>query len=150
MVAGERVRGAHTVLVATVAAAVLLVGCGGGADRLSGTGWTLATLDGRGALPQATAWIRFGDASRFSGSTGCNSLGGTWKSSGSDISFGEISTTLIGCPGSVGEQEAAFNAALGATRSYAIDRGTLLLKDGSGALRMTFEARADATPTATP
>jgi len=149
MVAGGRMRGAHMALVATVAAAVLLGGCGGGANRLTGTAWTLTMLDGRGALPQATAWIRFDDASHFSGSTGCNSLGGTWKSSGSDISFGEIRTTLIGCPGPVGEQEAAFNAALSATRSYAIDRGTLLLKDGSGALRMTFEARANATPTAT-
>ena len=143
-------RGAHMALVSTVAVAVLLGGCGGGPDRLTRTAWTLATLDGRGALPQATAWIRFDDASHFSGSTGCNSLGGTWKSSGSGISFGETSTTLIGCPGPGGEQEAAFNAALGATRAYAIDRGTLLLKDGSGALRMTFEARADATPIATP
>jgi heat shock protein HslJ len=146
MVAGGRMRGAQMALVATVAAAVLLGGCGGGADRLTGTGWTLATLDGRGALPQATARIRFDDASHFSGSTGCNSLRGTWKSSGSDISFSEISTTLIGCPGPIGNQEAAFNTAFGATRSYAIESGTLLLKDGSAALRMTFEARADATP----
>ena len=149
MVAGGRMRGARMALVATVAVAVLLGGCGAGASRLTGTAWTLTTLDGRGALPQVTIWIRFDDATQFSGSTGCNSLGGTWKSSGSDLSFGEIRTTLIGCPDPVGEQEAAFNTALDATRSYAVGEGTLLFKDGSGVPRMTFEARVDATPTAT-
>ena len=136
------------VLAAGVAAvAVLLAACGGGTDRLAGTAWALATLDGHAALADETAWIRFEKGGRFSGSPGCNSLGGTWKSSGSEISFSEISTTLIGCPDAIAEQEAAFNAALKATRSYSIDGETLTLRDSGGAPRMTFEPLVSATTT---
>jgi heat shock protein HslJ len=130
-----------------VAGALFLGACGSGANRLAGTSWVLATLDGRGALPQTTAWLRFDEDGRFGGSTGCNSLGGTWKSSGSDLSFGDVATTLIGCPSPVGEQEAAFNAALGEVRSYSIEGGTLTLRDSQGASRMTFEPLTDASPT---
>jgi heat shock protein HslJ len=131
-----------------IAAAVLLAACGGAASRLAGTSWQLATLDGHPALTDGTAWIRFDKGGRFSGSPGCNSLGGTWKSSGSNISFSEISTTLIGCPDAVAEQEAAFNAALEATTSYAIEGATLTLKDGRGVPRMTFDLLMPTPPSA--
>ena len=142
-------RAAHIALVTMVIGAALIGACGRGANRLAGTAWTLAAVDGQSVLPQATPWIRFDDPSHLSGSTGCNSLGGTWSASGADISFRDIRTTLIGCPNAVGEQETAFNAALTATRSYAIDGGRLQLKDGSGTVRLTFGPRVAPTPAAT-
>ncbi len=133
-----------------MAVAAAMGACGGDGNRLPGTTWTLATLDGGVVLPQAEAWIRFDDAGRFSGSTGCNSVSGTWSSSGSEISFSEISTTLIGCPGPVGEQERTFNAALDAARTYEVGAGALMLMDESGSVRAMFKERANATPAVTP
>jgi len=135
-----------TLALLAVVGALFLGACRGGSERLAGTSWTLATLDGHSALPQTTAWLRFDRGGRFGGSTGCNSLGGRWKSSGSELVFQDVSTTLIGCPGPVGEQEAAFNAALGETASYGIENGTLTLRDSKGASRMTFEPLTNASP----
>jgi heat shock protein HslJ len=128
----------------------LLAACGGGTNRLTGTAWTLTTVDGRDAIPQAAPWISFDDATRVTGSTGCNSFGGKWKASGSDLSFDEIAATLIGCPGDVGDQEAAFTAALRVVKSYVIENGALMLKDSAGATRLTFQPRTDTTPAPTP
>lgn len=134
-------------IAATVIAGLMLGACGDGGNRLKGTSWELATVDGQAALPQTNAWLQFDEGGVLSGSTGCNSLGGTWESSDSELSFRDVRTTLIGCPGPVGDQEAAFTAALAATSSYAIEGATLTLKDSGGASRMTFEPSTEASPT---
>jgi heat shock protein HslJ len=119
---------------------------GGGSSPLASTAWQLATLDGRPALTETTAWLRFEDDGRFGGSTGCNSLGGKWETDGSKLTLSEVMTTLIGCPGAVGEQEAAFNAALGAVTTYAIEGDGLTLS-ADGTPRLIFEPRRESSPT---
>ena len=128
----------------------MLAACGGGTNALKGTAWTLTTVDGRDAISQAAPWMSFDDSTRVTGSTGCNSFGGKWKASGSNLSFDEIAATLIGCPGPIGDQEAAFTAALDAVKSYAIENGALMLKDSSGTTRLAFQPRANTTPAPTP
>jgi heat shock protein HslJ len=146
----EPLRYAHLPIAAAVVAAVLLAACGGGANRLTGTAWTLTTVDGHDAIPQAAPWISFVDATRVTGSTGCNSFGGKWKASSSDLSFDEIAATLIGCPGPIGDQEAAFTTALNAVKSYVIENGALQLRDSAGATRLAFRPRTGATSAPAP
>ena len=107
-------------------------------------------MDGHDAIPQAAPWIRFDDATRVTGSTGCNSFGGKWKASGSGLSFDEIASTLIGCSGPIGDQEAAFTSALNAVKSYAIENGALQLRDSAGTTRLAFQPRTDTTSASTP
>jgi len=134
-------------LILAVGLASLAAECNdGSAGDLVGTSWQLDRLDGRPALTETAAWLRFEEGDRFGGSTGCNSIGGTWTSDGSKLTLSEIMTTLIACPGAVGEQEAAFNTALGEVVSYAIDGETLTLMDSEGAARMILQDRGETTP----
>lgn len=128
----------------------MLATCGGdgSADSLTRTAWTVTTIDNHAALREATPWLRFDDGARVTGSTGCNSFGGAWHASGSDITFDDLASTLIGCPAPIGDQEAAFTAALQETKSYTLEHDTLTLTDASGTPRLTFVPRTgeDDTP----
>lgn len=127
-----------------LAVAALGAACGGDDSPLTDTAWALTELDGEQALPEVSPILRFDSGDRLTGSTGCNTLGGTWKSSGDQLSITEIVTTLIGCPGPIGEQEQAFNAALSDIWTYAIAAEVLTLFDRDGMPRMTLR-RLDGT-----
>jgi heat shock protein HslJ len=141
-------------LIALAASIALLLAAAcngnGGGGKLTGTAWTLTTIDGNGALPDATPWLRFDDDTKVTGHTGCNSFGGKWKASGSDLTFDELVSTLIGCPGPVGDRESAFTTALRDTRSYTLEGGVLTLRTAGGDDRLAFRSRTDADATATP
>ncbi len=138
-------------LLAGIVGAFLLGACNDESNDdpggLAGTSWELTMLDGQDALPDVSAWLQFDEGSLLQGSTGCNSLSGSWESSGSNLLFHDIATTLIGCPGPVGEQEAAFTAALRETASYTSEGETLTLEDGKGDERMKFAPKTDLAPT---
>ncbi|HXF51618.1 MAG TPA: META domain-containing protein [Dehalococcoidia bacterium] len=129
-------------VVASLAAAVSAASaaCGGGGSALDDTTWNLVGLDGGPAAEEAAAWITFEGGGDFTGSTGCNSIGGRWKASGETLTFSDISTTLIACEGPLGVQDAMVVEALRETVAFAMGDGTLRLIDRDGAARLTFAA----------
>lgn len=70
--------------------------------------------------------ITFASDGRMSGTTDCNSFGGTYTANGMNVSFGNLTSTLMYCDGS---QESVFTGFLSTVKSYEIDAsGTLVLK----------------------
>ncbi len=78
---------------------------------------------------------------RLTGNAACNSYGTTYETSGSNITLGEIETTLMACEDEeVMARENEFLAALANVASYEIVRNTLTLFDADGNVVMTFVA----------
>ncbi|MGE5644055.1 MAG: META domain-containing protein, partial [Byssovorax cruenta] len=72
-----------------------------------------------------------------SGSGGCNSLGGSYETDGSQITFNEITSTLMACDDARMAQESAVTQVLADTAEYAIDGTTLTLTNGDTVLVFT-------------
>ena len=77
----------RTLMIAVMALAVLLVGCGSRpaeGPSLDGTEWVLVTLGGEAPLPDTAPSAEF-SADQISGSAGCNTyfatyeVGGAWS-----------------------------------------------------------------------
>jgi heat shock protein HslJ len=135
---------------ATVAAALLAVHLGGsgtpdrgrpaagGGGAIVGIDWTLRSLrhaDGTPVSPAVEAALRF-DGTTVQGSDGCNQLGGPARISPSQITFGPLSSTAIGCldpnfTGAIG----LIDAVLGGTVRWSVTGDELTLtREGVGTL----------------
>jgi heat shock protein HslJ len=75
----------------------------------------------------------------LSGSTGCNTFGGSYTQSGSSLTITLGPSTLIGCPPPLDAQEQAVLAALPKTASFTVDGGALTLLDSEGAHLLEYE-----------
>jgi heat shock protein HslJ len=93
-----------------------------------------------GVIAGADVSATFGDDGRVEGSGGCNRFGGPFALDGSRLSIGPLATTRMACsePEGVGEQEAAFLAALGRAATWSIREGCLEVRDAGGALQVEF------------
>lgn len=79
--------------------------------------------------------LTFKDGS-VSAKTDCNSIGGSYTTKGSELTFGPMMSTLMYCEGS---QESEFSSALGEVGSFKFtSRGQLILELKSGKGTMTF------------
>jgi heat shock protein HslJ len=107
------------------------------ARPLVGTRWTVETLVSAGtssSVPAGTAaFINFAEDGKVTGSTGCNSFGGTAKVDGNKIDFGELVMTKMACDGAAGDLEASVLRVLDQDLTYRISGGKLVLEapDGS-------------------
>jgi heat shock protein HslJ/uncharacterized lipoprotein YbaY len=113
---------------------LLLAACGpfGGSsqDELVGQVWTLTALMGEPPLPVTTITAEFTADGRVSGSSGCNTYMGPYEVNGSKLSFGQpMASTMMACQPAIMDQEQAYMKALGATVSFEIKDGTLILYD---------------------
>jgi heat shock protein HslJ len=108
------------------------------AKPLLGTKWTVDTLVGGGvssSVPAgAAAFMTFADGGKVTGSTGCNSFGGTVTIDGNKITFNDLVMTKKGCDGAAGALEASVLGVLDQPLTYRIDGSKLILEapDGSG------------------
>jgi heat shock protein HslJ len=75
---------------------------------LSGTTWTVTTIGGTPTDATKPPTMDFGSDGTIIGSTGCNTYSGTYKLDGASITIGPLLTTLVGCIGPIGAQEASF------------------------------------------
>ena len=76
--------------------------------------------------------LMFGADGNASGSTGCNSLSGTYATDGTALTFGPLATTRMACEESLMAQEAAVLEALAAVSGWEIDAdGRLHLTGGT-------------------
>ena len=112
-------------IAAAVLFVYLLTACGEiiPRDALNGTAWTLTSLDNTLPLKGRKLTIDFAEG-KFSGSSGCNSYGGSYEIKGEKISTGSIAMTMMACvdPG-VMEQEQTF-------LEYLQDAQTFLRSEG--------------------
>ncbi len=136
-------------LAAVPLVAVMAAGCSGGdaaqAPSLAGTSWSLATYvspDGVStpAVPDTDgAPLIFGDDGALGGSTGCNSLMGTYEQDGSTLSITTGGLTMMACMGDLALQEDAVLKALAQVASFEATTGLTLLSE-SGDVLLTYDA----------
>lgn len=114
---------------------------------LVGTRWIASMINnGRGAVSSLVAGTRvdaeFTGDGRVHGSGGCNRYSGSYALDGATLSFGEVASTMMLClePEGVGEQEAAYFAALARVTTFRIEGDRLQLRDADGALQVDFRA----------
>lgn len=95
--------------------ALLLSACGGRSPAINGE-WELVSYGDPAnpspALADVATTVKFGDQGQFGGTLGCNTFNGHYKTSGSQITFGVIMSTLMYCEGS-SDQETAVLQILG-------------------------------------
>lgn len=116
-----------------IAVAVILVACTPRSDDtanggLVNTSWTVIAIAGGQTLDGAKPTLTFAQDGTVSGSAGCNHYSAAFRTDGASISVGEVASTLMGCNGERGSQEAAFLDALrGAATWRLADDGKLVI-----------------------
>ena len=123
---------------------------------LSGPRWTATAVNnGQGGVVSVVAGTEltayFGSDNQVGGSAGCNTYFGPYKAlRGDSIRIGPLNSTMMACESAdVSAQEAAYLVALQNSTSYTINATTLELRDGSGALQVSFTIALPATPAPT-
>lgn len=93
-----------------------------------------------------TVTASFGDGDRVSGSSGCNTFSGLFEVTGGDVSIGPLVSTQKMCPDAdLMSQERLYLKALQAATTFELRGDTLTLRDGDGAMQVTF-TRQPSTP----
>ncbi len=131
----------------TLLIAVLLAGCSmDGTDRgtppapgpaLDAGRWQLLEIDGQPALEPAEGWIEVDlNASRISGSSGCNRFAVDFEGSPEQMAMGSVGATKMLCPEPLMAQERRVFEILGAAEKISVDGdGMLRITGGRGYLR---------------
>jgi heat shock protein HslJ len=101
-------------------------------NPLADTGWLLTSLYGGAPLPQAVPTLFFYSDGRVSAFGGCNNFTGPYWVSGSAISIGPLTGTLMACADDVSRQEATYLNAIHSAVSFESTLDTLILRDGFG------------------
>lgn len=113
-------------------------------SALRGTDWRLVEIDGE--RPAFDDWrqrptLRLDDHGKYAGSTGCNSIVGSYELDADGLRFLATASTLVACLPTPTTMERRFLDALGAVRQAQIAGTTLDLVDGAGKRRLRLEAR---------
>lgn len=96
---------------------------GAGVPSLTGSSWSVATVNGRPPIPGAVPTLAF-DAGNVKGFGGCNHIGGRYQL---DVSTGrftviELGGTAMGCvPAGILDFETVFMTALGRANQASLD-----------------------------
>jgi heat shock protein HslJ len=104
-------------------------------------GWRVVAIagDAGGAsapVAGSTVTIVFGPDGRVSGSDGCGDLVGSYRTDGPALSAGPLLASVGRCAADLEDQRIALFGALRSSRGWAIDGGSLVLRDGSGVARL--------------
>lgn len=129
-------------------------GSPGAETGLENTNWTLVSFGSPGAeqpLVEGSAITLMLAGGQAGGSGGCNSYGGTYQVNGNNISFGQITSTLMACQDErITEQEQLYFAALESASQYQIEGDQLQIAYDNGNGLMIFERALSAGPTLPP
>jgi heat shock protein HslJ/uncharacterized lipoprotein YbaY len=125
------------------------------ASPLEGTDWQWASMDANGAtttpVPGTTITLSFGSDGSVTGSSGCNTYSGSYRTAeGGQIIFGDLTTTHKSCPDAVMKQEEAYLELLGTGGTYNLsgERLTLSLNQGKNWLKFGAPGSMAAAPPA--
>lgn len=119
--------------IVLVVVAVILGGCSlRGDDNANGglanTSWTVRSIAGAATIEPPRPTMTFAPDGTVSGSASCNQYSATYRTDGSSIAIGQVSSTLMLCEGNIGRQEMAFLTSLqGATSWRQAENGNLVL-----------------------
>ncbi len=111
------------------------------AAALAGTNWMLTTLNDQSPAADTQITLNFGADGSANGSDGCNRFVTSFTLDGDSLTFSpNAAGTMMACPEPAMTQASAFIGALTSTATYAVEGGSLLLRDASGAAVATFAA----------
>lgn len=89
------------------------------------------------AVVDSEAALTFDGKDGVTGSGGCNSLGGKYKVDGNQITFSDVTSTLMACDDERMAQESAVTQVLSGTADYEINDNTLTMTSGDTVLVFT-------------
>lgn len=98
-------------------------------DTLAGTSWRAVSVGGRSTVVGREPRLAF-EATKVTGSGGCNQFGGDYTYADGRLSFGELPMTLMGCDEPIGSIEGDFLKLLGGGVTVTVDDGGQLLLEG--------------------
>jgi len=108
---------------------------------LAGTSWKVTGVNTGNAVESSALTealtLQFGADGTVSGNGGCNQFNGPYTQDGTTISFGELSSTMMGCEDDVVALEDQYVAALAASTKVERSGDSLTLRDDSGAMQVT-------------
>jgi heat shock protein HslJ len=114
-----------------------------GGEQLQGTIWVLADLGDEPVASELTVTAMFGEDGSLAGSSGCNNYSTSYEIDGQSITISPmIMGTMMMCPDPVMQVETAYLAALPEVAVYEIVGEVLLLRDGDGAVLLTYNAQS--------
>ena len=115
--------------------------------------WTVTSVAGEqialpDSLAEATPYIEFNaENGRVHGYTGCNIMNGTYTLDGSDLSLGQMATTMMAGPQELMELESkVLDAVNGAASVQQTDEDSLQILDGEGNVTMVLVRKAGTEP----
>ncbi|WP_083941577.1 META domain-containing protein [Salinicola socius] len=114
-------------------------------EALVGTYWKLMTLDGKPvtvADNMREAHLVLDAQGRVTGSTGCNRLMGSYTLQDDTLTFSQLASTRMACPGEVAALEQAWLATLSETAHYSIEGQSLVLEDAGDHALAELKANA--------
>ncbi len=102
------------------------------------------------AVTGAEATLTFDNKAGVTGNAGCNSLGGTYKVDGDQITFSDVVSTLMACDDSRMAQESAVTQVLSGTAKYELKDNTLTLTNNNMVLIFTSASNSYPVPNSYP
>ncbi len=102
------------------------------------------------AVTGVEATLTFDDKGSVTGNGGCNSLGGTYKVNGDQITFSDVISTLMACDDSRMAQESAVTQVLAGTAKYEIKDNTLTLTNNDMVLIFSSASNSYPIPSSYP
>jgi len=135
---------------AVLGAAALLALAAAGADaaggtQLTGKVWRLTSLGGNKPLAGTSITLELGADGKMSGSSGCNSYGGTYTAGRHTFKVAPtLVSTQMACAAPVMTQETAYVHALLAARAYTVRGGALALRSAGGRQLLSFAVQSQA------
>ena len=89
-------------------------------------------MNGAAPVDETSVTLFFGEDNKAGGNASCNTYSGTYKVTGSSLTFEQMMSTMMACEPAINEQEQSYLKVLGETKSYEVTGGNLTLKDASG------------------
>lgn len=113
-------------------------------ESLTNTYWKLVEVDGapitaRENFREAHMVLHL-DASRLAGSTGCNTLMGSYQVKNERITFNQVATTKMACPAAQMKTERDFLATLEQAATWSVNGAALVLMGANSKPLANFEA----------
>ncbi len=111
---------------------LVAAGCAGvsaaPAPVLVGTEWRLEQVGGRDVPAASQATLGFPESGRVAGNGSCNRFFGTYTQTGQKISFSQMGSSRMACPGTASDQEARYLAALQKAVGFELEASRLVIR----------------------